>query len=210
MDGSDLTERQQSVLAYVIDYQQRHANSPTVREIAKHLKLHSPSGVHRVLNILKDKGYIHDAASRKRAWRSTAALSVGVIPLVGAIAAGDPIAAIEHVEEELGVSPTLFGCEACFALRVRGDSMIKAHIQDGDLAIIRRQPRVENGEIAAVLVENVLTEATLKIVRSTRGSLTLEPANPRYKPLEFKGAARKQVTIIGKLVGVVRRMRFSR
>jgi repressor LexA len=129
---------------------------------------------------------------------------------VGAIAAGDPIASVEHVEEELAVSPALFGCEACFALRVRGDSMIKAHIQDGDLAIIRRQPRVANGEIAAVLVENVVTEATLKVVRSTRAGLTLEPANPRYKPLVFKGAARRQVTVIGKLVVVVRRMRFAR
>lgn len=205
MDYGDLTERQQSVLAYIIDFQQKHAIAPTVGEIAKHLKLHSPSGVHRVLNILRDKGYIHDAAAKKRSWRSTGSISVGVIPLVGAIAAGDPIAAIEHVEEELSISPSLFGCDACFGLRVRGVSMIEAHILDGDLAIIRRQPRVENGEIAAVLVENVSTEATLKIVRSTRAGLTLEPANPRYKPLVFKGAAHKQVTIIGKLVGVVRR-----
>jgi repressor LexA len=71
MDASDLTPRQQSVLAYIIEYQRMHAIAPTVREIAKHLKLHSPSGVHRVLNILKDKGYIHDAASKKRSWRST-------------------------------------------------------------------------------------------------------------------------------------------
>jgi repressor LexA len=205
MDGSDLTGRQQSVLAYVIEYQRMHAISPTVREIAKHLKLHSPSGVHRVLHILQDKGYIHDAASKKRSWRSTGAISVGRIPLVGDIAAGDPIAAIEHVEEELRISPSVFGCDACFGLRVQGDSMIEAHIQDGDLAIIRRQSRVENGEIAAVLVESVLTEATLKMVRSTRSVLTLEPANPNYKPLVFKGPARKRVTIIGKLVGVVRR-----
>jgi repressor LexA len=205
MDASNLTPRQQSVLAYIIEYQRMHAIAPTVREIAKHLKLHSPSGVHRVLNILKDKGYIHDAASRKRSWRSTGALSVGLIPVVGAIAAGDPIAAIEHVEEELAVSPSLFGCEACFALRVRGDSMIKAHIHDGDLAIIRRQLRVENGEIAAVLVESLLTEATLKVVRFTRSEISLEPANPKYKPLVFKGPARNRVTIVGKLVGVVRR-----
>jgi len=170
------------------------------------VKLQSPSGVHRVLHILKDKGYLHDAESRKRSWRSTGALSVGVIPLVGAIAAGDPIGAIEHIEEELAISPSLFGCEAGFALRVRGDSMIEAHIRDGDLAIIRRQPKVENGEIAAVLVEGLLTEATLKIVRSTRSALTLEAANPRYKPLVFKGTARKRVNIVGKLVGVVRRV----
>lgn len=129
------------------------------------------------------------------------AISVGMIPL----AAGDPIAAIEHVEEELCISPSLFGCDACFGLRVQGDSMIEAHIQNGDLAIIRRQPRVENGEIAAVMVEDVMTEATLKIVRSTQSVLTPEPDNPKYKPLVSKGPARKRVTIGGKLVGVVRR-----
>jgi repressor LexA len=154
---------------------------------------------------LKDKGYIHDAASRKRSWRSTGTLAVGVIPLVGAIAAGDPIAAIEDVEEELAISPCLFGCEACFALRVTGDSMTGACIRDGDLAVIRRQPTVENGEIAAVLVEEMLTEATLKIVRTTPSALTLAPANPKYKPMVFKGPARRRVTIVGKLVGVVRR-----
>ncbi len=205
MDTSDLTPRQQGVLAYIIEYQQMHAIAPTVREIAKHLKLHSPSGVHRVLNLLKEKGYLHDTASRKRSWRATGTLAVGAIPLVGAIAAGDPIAAIEDVQEQLAISPSLFGCEACFALRVKGDSMVGVHIRDGDLAIIRRQPKVENGEIAAVMVENILTEATLKIVRPTQSSLTLAPANPKYKPLVFRGPARRRVTIVGKLVGVVRR-----
>jgi len=206
MDYADLTERQQSVLAYIIAYQRRYAISPTVREIAKHLQLRSPGSIHRMLNILKAKGYLHADTPKKRSWRSTGNIAVvDGIPLVGAIAAGDPIEAIAHSEEDLAISPAVFGCEECFGLRVRGDSMIEAHIMDGDLAIIRRQPRVENGEIAAVMVEDVLTEATLKIFGRTQSALTLKPANRRYKPLVFKGQARKRVKIIGKLVGVVRR-----
>ena len=206
MDFGDLTERQQSVLAYIIEYQKRYAISPTVREIAGHLKLKSPGGIHRILNILKDRGYLHADTLKKRAWRSTISFPVvGGIPLVGTIAAGDPIEAIEHTEEDLAISPSVFGCEQCFGLRVRGDSMIDAHIMDGDLAIIRRQARVESGRIAAVLVEDVLTEATLKIIRRTQNALTLKPANRSYKSMVFRGQARKRVKIIGKLVGVVRR-----
>jgi repressor LexA len=99
----------------------------------------------------------------------------------------------------------MFGCDNCFGLRVGGDSMIEAHILDGDLAIIRPQRQVENGEIAAVTVEGTLPEATLKIIRRDQHSMSLVPANSTYAPLVFKGPQRKRVAIIGKLVGVVRR-----
>jgi repressor LexA len=205
-DFGDLTQRQQEVLAYVIEYQRRYAIAPAVREIAKQLKLRSPGSIHRMLNILKDRGYLHSDIGKKRSWRSTGSFPVpGGIPLVGAIAAGNPIEAIELAEEDLAISPALFGCEHCFGLRVRGDSMIEAHIMDGDLAIIRRQSRVDNGRIAAVLVEDVLTEATLKIIRRSPTALTLKPANSKYKSMVFRGRNRKRVKIIGKLVGVVRR-----
>ena len=114
--------------------------------------------------------------------------------------------AVENFEEELAVSPSLFGCETCFGLKVKGDSMIGEYIVDGDIAIIRPQKRVENGEIAAVVVEDLLPEATLKRVRRSRSTLILEAANPAYDPLVFKGRSRSQVRIIGKFVGVVRRM----
>jgi repressor LexA len=126
------------------------------------------------------------------------------IPLIGTIAAGLPVEAIENLQGELAVSPALFGAKRCFGLRVKGDSMIDAHILDGDLAIIRPQKRVESGEIAAVIVQDLLPEATLKIVRRTRSTLTLEPANPAYSPLVFKGPQRRQVVILGRYVGLLR------
>ena len=202
MDGpDDLTPRQKSVLAYITDFQREFAIAPTVREIAAHLGLKSPGGIHRILNVLKEKGYLSAQISKKRAWRSVAPLPGGGIPLIGSIAGGPPIEAVEHFEETLAISPDLFGCGQYFGLRVCGDSMT------GALAIIRVQPRVLNGRIAAVLVEDMFTEATLKIVRRKGNVLALEPANRRYKPLVFRGVERRRVTIIGELAGIVRRMR---
>jgi repressor LexA len=207
MDFSDLTERQQQILAYIIEHQKRFAIPPTVREIATHFKLVSPGSIHRMLNVLKDKGYLHADAFKMRSWRPTSAAPVaGGIALVGAIAAGDPIEAIEQVEETLAISPSVFGCEQCFALRVKGDSMIEAHIKDGDIAIIRRQSRVENGRIAAVTIEDLLTEATLKIFLKTETAITLKPANRAFKALTLRGPERRRLKIVGKLVGVVRRV----
>jgi repressor LexA len=205
--ASDLTPRQQSVLAYITDYQRRFAIAPTVREIAAYLGLKSPGGIHRILNVLRDRGYILAEADKKRSWRALMPLPGGGIPLIGDIAGGAPIEAVEHLEETLAISPELFGCEQCFGLRVCGDSMTGAHIMNGDLAIIRVQQRVESGQIAAVLVQDILTEATLKIVRRKGNTLMLEPANRRFKTLVFKGTERRYVTILGKLAGIVRRTR---
>lgn len=203
---SDLTERQKSVLDFIISHQQERQMAPTVREIGAHLGLSSPAGIHRILNILKNKGYIVAEPGKKRSWRFAGELPVKGVPLLGTIAAGTPLEAIENFEEELAVSPSLFGCDACFGLKVKGDSMVDAHILDGDIAIIRPQKRVETGEIAAVIVQDLLPEATLKRVRRTKTALILESANPAYDPLVFKGPWRKQVTILGKYVGVVRRV----
>jgi repressor LexA len=203
---SDLTPRQKSVLYFIVAFQRERHIAPTVREIGAHLGLSGPAGIHRILNILKDKGYILSEPGKKRSWRFSKDLTGGGIPLIGTIAAGCPTEATENWEAELAISPDLFGCESCFSLRVRGDSMIEAHIMDGDLAVIRPQPRVENGEIAAVLVQERLSEATLKIVRRTRSTLTLEPANAAYPALVFKGPQRKQVSILGRFVGIVRKV----
>lgn len=122
-----------------------------------------------------------------------------------AVADGLPLEAVENFEEELVISPEVFGRGFCFAVRVKGDTMIDVHIMDGDLVVIRSQLRVENGEIAAVMVEDRLPEATLKIFCRTQVALYLEPANPVYKTLVFKGPRRKRVSVPEKLVGVVRR-----
>ncbi|MEA2085004.1 MAG: transcriptional repressor LexA [Thermodesulfobacteriota bacterium] len=204
LDPETLPSRQKSVFEYIAAYQKDHGIAPTIREICDHFGLRSPGGVHRVLSVLKEKGYIHAETGKKRSWRTGHSLITKGLPVVGAIAAGNPLEALENIEEVLGIDPELFGSETCFALRVRGDSMIDAHILDGDIAVIRPQGKVENGEIAAVLVQDVLPEATLKRVYKDRTSIRLHAENESYTPLIFKGRKRGVVSIIGKMVGILR------
>lgn len=116
------------------------------------------------------------------------------IPLVGAIACGEPILAEENIEEYVSVPKHI---PADFALTCKGDSMINARIFNGDIVYIRKQDTVENGEIAAVLIDN---EATLKRVKLYDDHISLEPENPMYKPLVYWGEEMNTVRILGKAV----------
>ncbi len=117
------------------------------------------------------------------------------VPLVGAIACGEPILAAENIEGEVDVPERI---HADFALRCKGDSMINARIHDGDIVYIRQQPAVNNGEIAAVLIGD---EATLKRVYVYEDHVVLQPENPSYEPLVYFGEAMSTVRILGKAVG---------
>ena len=117
------------------------------------------------------------------------------VPLIGNIACGQPILAVEDASETVPVPAWV---HADFALRCKGDSMINARIFDGDVVYIRRQPQVENGEIAAVRIGD---EATLKRVRLFDDHIALEPENPMYKPLVYWGDEMNQVQILGKAIG---------
>lgn len=117
------------------------------------------------------------------------------IPLIGTIACGEPILAEENIEEHVDIPEHI---HADFALRCKGDSMIGARIHDGDIVYIRQQPSVDNGQIAAVLIED---EATLKRVYVSPGSVVLQPENPSYPPLVYTGEEMAEVRVLGKLVG---------
>lgn len=117
------------------------------------------------------------------------------VPLLGTIACGEPILAEENIEDYINMPEKTKGT---FALRCKGDSMINARIFDGDIVYIREQPDVENGEIAAVLIEN---EATLKRVYKTKNSIELRPENPTFKPLYYQKEEMNKVRILGKAVG---------
>ncbi|MCK4749662.1 MAG: transcriptional repressor LexA [Bacteroidales bacterium] len=201
----ELTERQRSVVEYIRSQQEEYGISPSVREICFHLGLNSPGGIHKILKKLVEKGVLISEPGKKRSWLLPDGPARKSIPLLGDIAAGLPIDAIESREELLPLDPALFGCDNCFALRVKGDSMIDAHIMDGDLAVIRQQKTVSSGLIAAVMVDDILTEATLKVFKKEKGRVELHPKNSRYKPLIFEGRDRKKVRIFGKFVGLIRR-----
>ncbi len=127
--------------------------------------------------------------------------SVTYIPLVGTIACGTPILAQKNIERKSILPDTV---KADFALRCQGDSMINAGIDDGDIVFIRKQPQVENGEIAAVQVTNFETEATLKKVYTKTNSITLVAENPEYEPLIFTNEEMNDVAIVGKAVAVLK------
>lgn len=126
------------------------------------------------------------------------------VPLLGSIACGTPILAAENIETYINV-PDDIRCN--FTLRCKGDSMIGARINDGDIVFIRQQPDVENGEIAAVLIDGMETEATLKRVYKGDGQITLMPANEKYPPFVYVGEDMNRVRIIGKAVAFVSAVR---
>ena len=210
-----LTERQREVLGFIQSESRRRGYPPTTREIAKHFGFRSPKAVTDHLRALERKGYLQREPFRARGIRvhrpntrsSIPAFQSG-IPLVGSIAAGSPILAVENIEDTLPVDPKLF-CDSgeVFALRVRGESMIGAGIQDGDLVLIRRQDWADNGEIVAVLIGE---EATLKRFyrehHKDQDRIRLQPENSAMRPLYILPDAAPAM-IVGKAVGLIRTLK---
>lgn len=198
------TTRQRQVLDFISDFQARQGIAPTVREICAGLGLASPGSLLKHLRALEREGLLNHTPGRMRAWQVVGRSPGATIPVIGRIAAGSPVLAEENREEDILIDAGLFGGEDLFALRVEGDSMIEAHIQAGDLAVIRPQAEADNGQIAAVMIEGTEYEATLKIIRRYDQTLELRAANPAYEPFLFHGPDRARVSILGRLVGVIR------
>ncbi|MFI5461746.1 MAG: transcriptional repressor LexA [Isosphaerales bacterium] len=198
-DLDALTPRQREIYNFIRSKIQGRGYGPTVREIGVHFEIKSPNGVMCHLKALQKKGLIHREPNMSRAIQL---LEDPVNPqhmglkLVGNIAAGQPIEAIEQHEELTFTDWVEPGDK--FALRVSGDSMIDEHITDGDFVIIRRQEQARDGQIVAVRDEE--GEATLKKIYKDRNRIRLEPANKTMKPI-----FRDRVNVLGVLVGVVRK-----
>ncbi|MFO7559934.1 MAG: transcriptional repressor LexA [Desulfobacterales bacterium] len=202
----ELTHRQFSIYEFILRHHRQYGMAPTVREICEHFGLKGPAGVHRILTVLIDKGFIETMPGKSRAWRPVVPLdNKTAIPLAGPIAAGAPISIYDNVEEYLPVDPALYGHESCFAVKVSGDSMIGAQIRDGDLAILVPASDADNGTIVAVIVDEMLPEAVLKIFKRKRNVIELHSENSAYPPLIFTGNNRKKVRIVGRYVGLIRR-----
>jgi repressor LexA len=197
-----LTERQQAVLAFVEEFCRLKGYPPTVREVAAHFGV-QPRAAADHLAALKKKGYLRrePGLSRGLALASRIEDQVVEVPVVGRIAAGQPLLAAEHVEDTLPLPRSWVHGEEVFLLRVTGDSMAPL-LLPGDLVMVKVQPRVGRGEIAVVLVND---EATLKRVFEEAGGLVLKGDNPEFPPLRFApGEAAEMVQILGKVVGVYR------
>jgi repressor LexA len=198
-DLEALTPRQREIYNFIRGKIQGRGYGPTVREIGVHFQIKSPNGVMCHLKALQKKGLIHREPNMSRAIQlledPVNANHMG-LKLIGRIAAGQPIEAVEQ-HEELTFSDWMEPGDK-FALRVTGDSMIEEHIADGDFVIIKRQEQARDGQIVAVRDED--GEATLKKIYRDRNRIRLEPANKTMKPIY-----RDRVNVLGVLVGVVRK-----
>jgi repressor LexA len=201
----ELTTRQRQILTMIRDWVDRHGYPPTMREIGAAVGLASPSSVAHQLKVLEEHGHIRRDARGSRAVALSAdradpmARSDDVrVPLLGQIAAGTPILADEHVEDEYTLPQSLVGKGTLFALRVKGDSMIEAAICDGDVVVVRQQQTAENGDIVAALIDE---EATVKVLRTDGRNVDLLPRNPAYSVIPGNNAV-----ILGKVVSVLRRV----
>jgi len=197
-----LTDRQRLVLTFVEDFCRRQGYPPTVREVAAHLGV-QPRAAADHLAALKRKGYLHREPGRSRGLSLVSRLEDQVVevPILGRIAAGQPLLATEQVEDTLTLPRAWVQGEEVFLLRVSGESMAPL-LLPGDLVMVRVQPRVGKGEIAVILVDE---EATVKRVFEEAGGLVLRGDNPEFAPLRFPPEeAAEMVQILGKVVGVYR------
>ncbi|MEI9479120.1 MAG: transcriptional repressor LexA [Deltaproteobacteria bacterium] len=203
----ELTRRQKEVLDFLKNFIMGRGFPPTLREIASHLGVKGPKGPQKALRILERKGYLRRVPGGSRALEIIGgspgqAWEVLSVPIVGRVRAGEPILAIENVEGYIRLDRSLLSSEDVFLLRVQGDSMVEAHIQDGDFALVKPQPNAENGEIVVALIED---EATIKRIFKKRDLIRLEPANPAMEPIVVK-KGEKRVKIVGKVVGIFRKL----
>jgi repressor LexA len=205
-----LSERQKNILKYIEAYVDERGYPPSIREIGDQVGISSTSVVDYNLRVLEREGRIRrdrevsrglELVGVQRGARQSEP-RVMKIPVVGRIAAGSPIEAIEDPEDvlELAIGSVP---DDCFALRVRGTSMIEDHIDDGDLVVVRPQQRVENGEIAVAIVSDNTENggATLKRFYLEGDEVRLQPRNPTMKPIRVPA---DQVEIRGKVVKLVR------
>ena len=204
---NELTIKQKKVLHFLKNHLQEKGFPPTLREIASHFGLRGPKAPQKTLQTLEKKGYIRRVPGGSRAIEMLIPPLVHKsqilsLPIVGRVRAGEPILAIENIEGYINLDQSLVSSDDVFLLRVQGDSMIDAHIQNGDFALVKPQPNAENGEIVVALVDD---EATIKRIFKKRDLIRLEPANPNMEPIIVKKGERR-VTIVGKVVGIFRKL----
>lgn len=193
------TQRADEILEFIKDYIRCENMAPSVREICEGVGIRSTSTVHRYLHKLEEDGRIHMADGKNRAivvTDDTIQESEG-IPLVGTVAAGVPITAIENVTDYIAFEPLKHYENQLFALRVRGESMINAGIFDGDIVVVEQTNYAENGDIVVAMVDH--SEATVKTFYKENGHYRLQPENDFMDPIIVQ-----EVEILGKVVSLIR------
>jgi repressor LexA len=199
----NLTKRQQEIFDFIKRYGAEHGYPPTVRDIGKAIGLTSSSTVHAHLANLEKVGLLRRDPSKPRALevlvdKAKQAVAPGGLPLVGQVAAGEPMLAEENIEEYVTVPGIAGGDEGEFILRIKGDSMKDVGILEGDHVVVRRQDTAADGEIVVALVGD---EATVKRFFRETDHVRLQPENEALEPIRVR-----DVEVLGRVVGVCRRV----
>jgi repressor LexA len=197
----DLTKRQQEIFEFIRKYAAKTGYPPTVREIGKAVGLHSSSTVHAHLANLEKIGLLRRDPTKPRAIellvdRAKQALRGQGLPVVGEVAAGEPVLAEENIEEYLELPPLIGGENGDFVLRVKGDSMKDAGILEGDYVVVQQSEQARDGEIVVARIDD---EATVKRFFREKDVVRLEPENKAYKPI-----VTSEAEVLGRVVGVFR------
>ncbi len=204
-----LTKKQKELFDYLKNYMSNNQISPSFEEMKEALNLKSKSGIHRLISSLEERGFIKRLKHKARAMEIIDKNSQKIenlldsisIPLIGSIAAGEAIEAIENSNETITVPVSMTSPNAkYFGLKVKGLSMIDKGIFDGDIAVIRKTNNVENGKIAAVLTLD--NEVTLKTIKFEKDKVFLIPANQSFQSKEYKLG---QIQVQGTLSGIIRK-----
>ncbi len=203
MSYGKISKKQQEILDYIKNDILNRGFPPAVREICEAVNLKSTSSVHSHLEALEKNGYIRRDATKPRAIEilddsfNLVRREVVNVPLVGTVAAGEPILAVENIESYFPVPAEFMPAEQSFMLRVKGDSMINAGIFNGDQVLVKQQSTASNGDIVVALVDD---SATVKTFYKEDGYYRLQPENDAMDPIIVRGDLR----ILGKVFGVFR------
>ena len=212
-----LTARQKAVLDFISRSIERRGYPPTLREIGEHMGIRSTNGVNDHLKALEKKGYLEREDLKSRALRPVGAGGESLtarsesrsadlveVPVIGRVAAGLPLLAVENVQDTVQVDRFFIGqTREVFALRVKGESMIEDGIFDGDFIFVRKQLQANRGDIVVAMIED---EATVKRYYPEGENIRFQPSNPRLKPIYVSRADFRETQIIGVVVGVYRKM----
>ncbi len=195
-----ITKRQQQILDFITDYQKQKEYAPSLDEIRRKFKFASVSTAHFHVSKLRDTGYLEKEKNKPRAIDATKKEELIKIPVIGIIAAGQPIEAIEIPDITLSISKReIMSTEKHYALRVKGDSMIDEGIFDGDIVVIRKQEIADDGQTVVAIIDD--NEATLKKFYKEKGRVRLQPANQTMMPF-----FRKEIEIRGVVVKIIRNL----
>lgn len=214
----EITDRQKEILTFIQKTTEERGFPPTIREIGEEMDIRSTNGVNDHLKALERKGYLTRGEQQSRSLvptkRARMILGVGAkkadpsfleIPLLGRVAAGAPILAQENIQDTVRIDSFLLGGSGkeVFALRIKGNSMIEDGIHDGDFIFVKKAPNATPGEIVVALIED---EATVKRFYPEGDRIRFQPANKDMEPIYVAKAEFKQTMILGKVVGVYRKM----